>query len=140
MGELLRGWHLSAVQKSNPKFRHFSKASLIHLNVTSLQTRAETPVEDMLLSSISTSQVPTGEQYSKGTQNSRYFKLKNESWWCTVNRQRFSVEEHLCDWFKTMEKSHLCLMYGVWEAPGESFTTCLYLLNVHLAYEISCLV
>lgn len=43
MGELLRGWRLSAVQKNNPKFSHFSKASLIHLNVTSLQTWAETP-------------------------------------------------------------------------------------------------
>ena len=44
MGELLRGWCLSAAQKSSPKFRHFSKASLIHLNVTSLQTWAETLV------------------------------------------------------------------------------------------------
>lgn len=43
MGELLRGWCLSAVQKSSPKFRHFSKTSLIHLNVTGLQTWAETP-------------------------------------------------------------------------------------------------
>lgn len=43
MGELLGGWHLSAVQKSSPKFRHFSKASVIHLNVMSLQTWAETP-------------------------------------------------------------------------------------------------
>lgn len=44
MGELLQGWCLSAVQKSSLKFRHFSETSLIHLNVTGLQTWAGTPV------------------------------------------------------------------------------------------------
>lgn len=41
MGELHRGWCLSAVQKSSLKFRHFSKAPLVCLNAMSLQDWAE---------------------------------------------------------------------------------------------------
>lgn len=47
LGEVLGGWCPSAVQKSSLKFRHFSKASLIPLNATSLQAWAETPARTL---------------------------------------------------------------------------------------------
>lgn len=66
------------------------------------------PCADTLLGTASTSHVPTGEQNCKGTRISCHFKLINQSWGCAGNRRRFRVEEHLCKWFQTMEKPHLC--------------------------------
>lgn len=49
MAGLLRGWHLSAVQRSSLKFRHFSEASLIRLYVIGSSNLGWNPCEDTLL-------------------------------------------------------------------------------------------
>lgn len=46
---LLRGWHQSAVQRSSPKFRHFSEVSLIHFNVIGSSNLGWKPCEDTFL-------------------------------------------------------------------------------------------
>lgn len=86
MGELLRGWRLSAVQKSNTNFRHFSKASLIHLNATSLQTRAETPVRTRFSGVFQLLRFLLENRTAKTYKTHAISSLK---WWCTGNRERF---------------------------------------------------
>lgn len=109
MAGLLRGWHLSAVQRSSPNFRHFSEASLIHLTVIGSSNLGWKPCEDTLL------RYPLEHRSVKARRTHAISSLKTEVCGVLVVGRDLGWRRILMTGFKQWKISPL---FKVWSVQG----------------------
>lgn len=106
---LLRGWHLSAAQRSRPNFRCFSEASLIHLNVIGSSNLGWKPCEDTLL------RYPLEHRSAKARRTHAISSLKTEVCGVLVIGRDLGWRRILMTGFKQWKISPL---FKVWSVQG----------------------